>query len=316
MRSSCQEQLPFGEGSRPDTRLMYHHVASYSHPATPTARVISPSIQAQEVSSQPAFVGSGGSYVSSVNNNAQYQGQLYSGQQRPSQGVQYAGQPVKPYTPTSPLTPTSKPPAIGHLDGGSSAVGATSTMSTSASSPPAVSLARPVSSPMAGGGSVLSQSREQVLEYRVRELEALVNQKDQIIKELQAALSASGNGSRGATGQGASKKAKSPERSGSGFRKVSDSKPVIRYTAVDQDDAVDVRLEEFYNSTGSAIQFRRINRGFYRFGDSIVELDIINHKLMARTEDGWNRGKFGPIEKFLMYYENIEREKAGIIPEK
>jgi len=27
---------------------------------------------------------------------------------------------------------------------------------------------------------------------------------------------------------------------------------------------------------------------------------------------GWNRGKFGPIEKFLMYYENIEREKAGI----
>ena len=28
------------------------------------------------------------------------------------------------------------------------------------------------------------------------------------------------------------------------------------------------------------------------------------------TEDGWNRSKFGPIEKFLMYYENIEREKA------
>ena len=73
----------------------------------------------------------------------------------------------------------------------------------------------------------------------------------------------------------------------------------------------------------------RINRGFYRFGETILELNIINHKLMARTEagrlcgvqerqrdslvgclasdekrqDGWNRSKFGPIEKFLMYYE-------------
>ena len=29
---------------------------------------------------------------------------------------------------------------------------------------------------------------------------------------------------------------------------------------------------------------KRINRGFYRFGDTITELDIVNHKLMARTE--------------------------------
>ena len=30
----------------------------------------------------------------------------------------------------------------------------------------------------------------------------------------------------------------------------------------------------------------RINRGFYRFGETILELNIINHKLMARTEAG------------------------------
>lgn len=28
----------------------------------------------------------------------------------------------------------------------------------------------------------------------------------------------------------------------------------------------------------------RINRGFYRFGETILELNIINHKLMAKTE--------------------------------
>ena len=29
-----------------------------------------------------------------------------------------------------------------------------------------------------------------------------------------------------------------------------------------------------------------------------------------RSKDGWNRGKFGLIDKFLQFYENIEREKA------
>lgn len=144
----------------------------------------------------------------------------------------------------------------------------------------------------------------------MRELEAALLQKDKTIQELEAALDRKGSGAKG-TGS----KVRSPGRNGSGFRKVAESKPVIRYIATDQDDPIDVRLEEFYNSTGSAIQFRRINRGFYRFGDSIVELDIINHKLMAKTEDGWNRGKSGPIEKFMMYYENIEREKAGILPD-
>jgi len=148
--------------------------------------------------------------------------------------------------------------------------------------------------------------REKQLENRVRELEQLLAIKEKTIQELTVELN-KGNGKQ----MGGNSKMRSPPK---GFRKVSESKPVVRYSATDQDDPIDVRLEEFYNSTGSAIQFRRINRGFYRFGDSIVELDIINHKLMARTEDGWNRGKFGPIEKFLMYYENIEREKAGILP--
>lgn len=157
--------------------------------------------------------------------------------------------------------------------------------------------------------------KELALEKKVRELEQLLAEKDQQIQELQVALSNSTTTKHLQSGSISGKKSRSPGRTGSGFRKVSDSKPIITYSAVDQEDPIDVRLEEFYNSTGSAIQFRRINRGFYRFGDSIVEINIINHKLMARTEDGWNRGKFGPIEKFLMYYENIEREKAGIVPE-
>lgn len=184
-------------------------------------------------------------------------------------------------------------------------------------------------------------TREQALEQRVRELEHILGQKDAQIKELQAALSKAGvkvsiGGSIGAgglqargpgapqvvvpaaaTGAAAGQtKVRSPGRTGSsGFRKISGSKPNNEYQAADQDCQIDVRLEEWYNSTGSAVPFRRINRGFYRFGDTIAELDIINHKLMARTEDGWNRGKFGPIDKFMMYYENIEREKAGLAPE-
>jgi hypothetical protein len=150
------------------------------------------------------------------------------------------------------------------------------------------------------------------LEARVRELELMVNQRDEQIRELQARndTKPSARTANGAVAM--TKKGRSPIRGGTGFRKVMDSKPAHLYSAVDVDDAVDVRLEEFYNSTGSQIMFRRINRGFYRFGETIVELEIINHKLMARTEDGWNRGNAGPIEKFLMYYENIEREKAGI----
>lgn len=150
------------------------------------------------------------------------------------------------------------------------------------------------------------------LEQRVRELEQLVALKEETIQDLRSQLGASGKNSNQ---KGANSKSRSPGPGGSGFRKVEGAQPVVRYNARDGSDPIDVRLEEFYNSTGSAIQFRRINRGFYRFGDSTVELDIINHKLMARTEDGWNRGKFGPVDKFLMYYENIEREKAGVLPD-
>jgi len=158
-------------------------------------------------------------------------------------------------------------------------------------------------------GATRPGSREQALEQRVAELEALLTKKDQDIKDLQNALSKAGIKLPAAD----STKARLREvASSGGFRKVTESQPRIPYEAVDQDDPIDMRLEEFYNGTGSAIQFRRINRGFYRFGETILELNIINHKLMAKTEDGWNRSKFGPIEKFLMYYENIEREKACI----
>jgi len=162
--------------------------------------------------------------------------------------------------------------------------------------------------PMVNGSA--GTAREQVLQQRVDELEQLLRGKEQEIKELQNALNKAGI----KPPPSLDKKAR-PRGGSGGFRKVAESQPLVPYEAMDQDDPIDMRLEEFYNSTGSAVQFKRINRGFYRFGETILELDIINHKLMARTEDGWNRSKFGPIEKFLMYYENIEREKAGIAAE-
>mmetsp|Transcript_31715 Transcript_31715/g.62302 ORF Transcript_31715/g.62302 Transcript_31715/m.62302 type:complete len:269 (+) Transcript_31715:68-874(+) len=157
----------------------------------------------------------------------------------------------------------------------------------------------------AGLGNSAS-AREQALEEKVREMELLLNQKDAEIMDLRATLARAGvkTPSGGAA-----------PSTPAGHKRSGEPKPIVPYNAVEQDDPVDVRLEEFYNNTNSAIQFRRINRGFYRFGETIVEVHIINHKLMARTEDGWNHGKSGPIEKFLAYYENIERQKAGIEPE-
>lgn len=143
------------------------------------------------------------------------------------------------------------------------------------------------------------------MEQRVRELEAQLVQKNQLIQELKAALTK--GGMHLPSGVQDTKKARDRV---SGFQKVHNSEPLVRYEVVDQDDPIETRLEAFYNSTGSSIQFYRINQGFYRFGETIVALDIINHKLMARTEDGWNRGKFGAIERFLAQYENIEREKV------
>jgi len=143
---------------------------------------------------------------------------------------------------------------------------------------------------------------------RVRELEQIVAQKDHEIQELVA----TGSRRRAQAAASAKNKVKSPQRLGNGFNKLENSKPQFEYRIADPEDPIDQRLEEFYNSTGSVIPFKRINRGFYKFGETIVELDIINHKLQARTEDGWNRGKYGAIEKFMGLYETIEREKAGI----
>eukprot|EP00928_Gymnodinium_smaydae_P022404 TRINITY_DN18830_c0_g1_i1.p1 TRINITY_DN18830_c0_g1~~TRINITY_DN18830_c0_g1_i1.p1 ORF type:complete len:322 (-),score=37.96 TRINITY_DN18830_c0_g1_i1:108-941(-) len=161
-----------------------------------------------------------------------------------------------------------------------------------------------------------SAGREQALEQRVRELEQQLFQKDEMIKELQNALASAGRnaGTKFTSGQTTSTDVKKAKPAAGRTTKVetSNSRPAHPYHAIDQDDPIDVRLEEFYNSTNSAIPFRRINCGFYRFGEILVELTIINHKLMARTEDGWNRGKFGTIDKFLQFHEVLEREKAGI----
>jgi hypothetical protein len=151
-------------------------------------------------------------------------------------------------------------------------------------------------------------AREQALEARARELESILASKDRQIQELQVELA----NVKPNSGQAGKRVSQSPGRK-SGSRNMSESKPSMNYSPGDPDDSIDVRLAEFYNSTGSAIQFKRINRGFYRFGETIVELDIVNHKLMARTEDGWNRGKLAPVEKFMTQYENIEREKMGIL---
>lgn len=154
-------------------------------------------------------------------------------------------------------------------------------------------------------------ARELALEARARELESILVSKDRTIQDLEAELVMLKSNSIGA---GKRSSIQSPGRK-SNFRSMNESKPAIRYSPGDPDDNIDVRLAEYYNSTGSAVQFKRINRGFYRFGETIVELDIVNHKLMARTEDGWNRGKLAPIDKFMTQYENIEREKMGILPD-
>ncbi|KAF4694134.1 hypothetical protein FOZ60_008939 [Perkinsus olseni] len=58
----------------------------------------------------------------------------------------------------------------------------------------------------------------------------------------------------------------------------------------------------------------RINRKFYAFGSSQVEIDVVNGKLLVRPEDELNNGKYGAVEKFFVHYEPIEREKAGLPP--
>lgn len=233
-----------------------------------------------------------------------------------SQGVRTAGQP-QPYAgypgaaqPQSLLGTASMTAGAQAAQPRAAAPGQVQGQPYAMTPPGATIPAAPMMSQTGTNVRAAPMGREQALEQRVRELESLVALKEETIQDLRRELA-----SKPGKNSNSNSKSRSPGPGGNGFRKVQDSQPVVRYNARDGSDPIDVRLEEFYNSTGSAIQFRRINRGFYRFGDSTVELDIINHKLMARTEDGWNRGKFGPVEKFLMYYENIEREKAGVLPD-
>jgi len=177
-----------------------------------------------------------------------------------------------------------------------------------------------------GGASGTRTARELELEKKVRELETMLDQKNREIKDLRSALQRGGRGTQstdtfrdnGRYGGNLKKSTSSPgssKRSGRPTNNRSplmEGKPTHAYQALDLEDPVDTRLEEFYNSTNSVIPFRRINRGFYRFGSTICELKIINNKLMACTEDGWNRGHFAPIDKFMTYYEPVERERAGI----
>jgi len=177
------------------------------------------------------------------------------------------------------------------------------------------------------GASATRTARELELEKKLRELESMLDQKNREIKDLRSALQRGGgrgtqstdtfrdNGRYGGSlkkstsSPGASKRSGRPTNNRS---PLMEGKPTHAYQALDLEDPVDTRLEEFYNSTNSVIPFRRINRGFYRFGSTICELKIINNKLMACTEDGWNRGHFAPVDKFMTYYEPLERDRAGI----
>merc|ERR1719247_2962299 len=85
----------------------------------------------------------------------------------------------------------------------------------------------------------------------------------------------------------------------------------VKYKAAVKGDVLDSSLEDWYNTTNSRIPFKRINRGFYRFGETNCTIELINNKLMAKTEDGWNRGKFAQMDKFLAQYEPVERERMG-----
>jgi hypothetical protein len=76
------------------------------------------------------------------------------------------------------------------------------------------------------------------------------------------------------------------------------------------DDPVDIALASACEAYGATVPFRRINQGFYAFGTTQVEVNLINGKLLARTEDGWNWGKYADIGKFIHTYEAAEESFA------
>jgi len=81
-------------------------------------------------------------------------------------------------------------------------------------------------------------------------------------------------------------------------------------------DEVDVKLNDYLAvSPHCKLEFRRLNRGWYEFRHiddldaptQCVELTMVNGKLMARLEPtshdpGWNNGKLGSIDRFVMNY--------------
>lgn len=72
-------------------------------------------------------------------------------------------------------------------------------------------------------------------------------------------------------------------------------------------DEIDLRLLEFLKETHCPMRFKRVNKGFYDTEGHHVELSVISGKLMVKLEGTsvdlqWNRGKFGPIERFISAY--------------
>lgn len=163
-----------------------------------------------------------------------------------------------------------------------------------------------------GGGQAGRTAEEIAWAKKILEQEAQLADQDNEIKELQATLDSMLGDEPKPQTRSESRRGTRTSVSGAANSEIPQGQPVKKYKSVDSKDPVDVQLEKFYNATSSAVPFKRINKGFYRFGETTLELKIVNGKLMVQTEDGWNRGKFGAIEKFMGSYESSEREKAGI----
>lgn len=81
-------------------------------------------------------------------------------------------------------------------------------------------------------------------------------------------------------------------------------------------DDIDSRLLDYVARSQCSVVFKRLNRGFYAFyrrgdeatsvsADRTIEISIVNGKLMVKmepstTHPGWNNGKVGPIERFVL----------------
>uniref|UniRef100_A0A7S2AIG0 Uncharacterized protein n=1 Tax=Alexandrium andersonii TaxID=327968 RepID=A0A7S2AIG0_9DINO len=108
----------------------------------------------------------------------------------------------------------------------------------------------------------------------------------------------------GAVGRSLSTKSRSKE-----------SPPGTSRPASAKGDEVDARLLDYVARSQCSLQFKRLNRGFYAFkradepgpipADRTIEISIVNGKLMVKMEPsshdpGWNNGKAGPIERFVL----------------